>query len=402
MKKFGLLGGKLGHSFSPLIHAMLGGYQYPLHEIQNGDIDAFMTERNFDGCNVTIPFKQAVIPYCATLSDEAKRIGSVNTIIKDGDGQLHGHNTDYHGFRFMLEYGGIDPGGKKALILGDGGSARMVRAVLNNAITISRRGKDNYENISRHYDARLIVNTTPVGMFPDNGKSPLPLEGFHSLEAAADLIYNPMRTKLLLDAERLGVPYINGLSMLVAQAEMASRIFTGTPAKPELVAEIIEIIRKKTQNIALIGMPGSGKTTVGKHLAEMTGRPFVDIDAQIEAAAGKGVPQIFAEGGEAAFRALETRVLSEEAKKSGLVIATGGGVVTREENFPLLRQNSLLVYLKRGLTELCSDGRPLSQSVGIHELAKQRLPLYEEWCDCAVRSDIEPKGVAERILEAIF
>jgi len=405
-KTFGLLGEKLGHSFSPLIHGYLGEYDYLLYEVSAADLDSFMKGNSFDGINITIPYKQQVMPYCATLSDEARIIGSVNTIIKDESGALHGHNTDYHGFIVMLERGGIDPKGKKVLVLGDGGSARTVRAALEGLgareiVTISRRGENHYGNIERHYDAQTIVNTTPVGMYPDNGGSPLRLTGFRQLTGVADLIYNPTRTKLLLEAEGLGIPRVNGLAMLVAQAEKASRLFLNAPARPELVNKIHDAILKRTQNIAIIGMPGCGKSTVGRFLAEKTGRPFTDIDGQIEAAAGKKIPQIFAEDGEEAFRQLETRVLAEEAKKSGAVLATGGGVVTRPENLDLLRQNSLIVYLKRELTDLITDGRPLSQSIGIQALAGKRLPLYEAWSDYAVQVQAKPEQTAARIEEVV-
>ncbi|MDR2597413.1 MAG: AAA family ATPase [Treponema sp.] len=405
-KTFGLLGEKLGHSFSPLIHGYLGEYDYLLYEVSAGDLDSFMKNNRFDGINITIPYKQQVMPYCATLSHEAQIIGSVNTIIKDDSGALHGHNTDYHGFNVMLEQGGIDPKGKKTLVLGDGGSARTVRAALDGLgareiVTISRRGENNYGNIERHYDADVIINTTPVGMFPDNGSSPLRLTGFRQLTGVADLIYNPTRTKLLLEAAGLGIPCVNGLAMLVAQAEKASRLFLDVPARPELVNKIHKLILKRTQNIALIGMPGCGKSTVGRLLAQKTGRPFIDIDGQIEAAAGKSIPQIFSEDGEETFRQLETRVLAEEAKKSGTVLATGGGGVTRPENFDLLRQNSLIVYLKRELTELITDGRPLSQNVGIQALANKRLPLYEAWSDFAVQVEAKPEQTAARIEEVI-
>jgi shikimate dehydrogenase len=405
-KSFGLLGEKLGHSFSPLIHRHLGEYDYSLYEVCPADLDSFMTERRFDGINVTIPYKQAVMPYCAALSDEARITGSVNTIIKDDGGALHGHNTDCHGFRVMLEHGGIDPGGKKALVLGDGGAARTVRAVLGalgarEIITISRRGENHYGNIERHYDAEFIVNTTPVGMYPDNGSSPLRLTGFERLTGVADLIYNPARTKLLLEAGRAGVPCVNGLTMLVAQAEMASRLFLDGSSRPELVNGIAALILKETQNIALIGMPGCGKSTVGRILARAMGRPFADIDERIEAETGKSIPQIFAEDGEETFRRLETRVLAGEAKKSGIVLATGGGVVTRPENLDLLRQNSLIVYLKRELAELVTDGRPLSRGVGIQALAEQRLPLYDTWSDCAVQVEAEPEQTAARIQDVI-
>jgi len=405
-KTFGLLGEKLGHSFSPLIHGYLGEYDYLLYEVSAADIDSFMKNRRFDGINITIPYKQQVMPYCATLSREAQMIGSVNTIIKDESGALHGHNTDYHGFNQMMEQGGIDPKGKKVLVLGDGGSARTVRAALDGLgareiVTISRRGENHYGNIEKHYDADIIVNTTPVGMYPDNGNSPLRLTKFKQLTGVADLIYNPTRTKLLLEAERLGIPRVNGLAMLVAQAEKASRLFLDGPARPELVNKIHKLILKRTQNIALIGMPGCGKSTIGRVLAQKMGRPFIDIDGQIEAAAGKKIPQIFADDGEEAFRQLETRVLAEEAKKSGMVLATGGGVVTRPENLDLLRQNSLFVYLKRDLTDLITDGRPLSQNVGIQALADKRLPLYEAWSDCSVQVGAKPEQTAALIEEAI-
>jgi shikimate dehydrogenase len=406
IKTFGLLGEKLGHSFSPLIHSYLGDYEYPLYEITSGLFDVFMAKRRFDGINVTIPYKQAVMPYCASLSEEARTIGSVNTIIRDENGSLHGHNTDYHGFSVMLERGGIDPAGKKVLVLGGGGSARTVRAVLSGLgareiVTISRRGENHYGNIARHYDAEILVNTTPAGMYPDNGNSPLNLEGFKKLTGVADLIYNPLRTKLLLEAERLGVPCVNGLIMLVAQAEMASRLFIDAPARLELVTKITNEILKKTRNIALIGMPGCGKSTVGISLAQKIGRPFEDIDTLIETAAGKSIPDIFAENGEAAFRRLETRILGEETKKNGLVISTGGGIVTQPKNLDLLRQNSLIVYLKRELAELNIDGRPLSQNVGIKALAERRLPLYEAWSDRVIQVNAEPERTVTRILEVI-
>jgi len=405
-KTFGLLGERLGHSFSPLIHGYLGDYDYPLYEVSAADLDSFMKDKRFDGINVTIPYKQQVMPYCAALSREARITGSVNTIIKDDSGALHGHNTDYHGFNQMLEHGGIDPKGKKVLVLGDGGSARTVRAALDGLgareiVTISRRGTDHYGNIERHYDAELIVNTTPVGMYPGNGGSPLRLTGFRKLTGVADLIYNPTRTKLLLEAEGLGIPCVNGLAMLVAQAEKASRLFLDGPARPELVNKIHDAILKRTRNIALIGMPGCGKSTIGRVLAQKTGRPFADIDVQIEASAGKKIPQIFADDGEETFRQIETRILAEEAKKSGMVLATGGGVVTRPENLDLLRQNSLIVYLKRDLTDLITDGRPLSQNVGIQALAEKRLPLYEAWSDCAVQVGAKPEQTAALIEEAI-
>jgi shikimate dehydrogenase len=331
----------------------------------------------------------------------------VNTIVKRADGTLYGHNTDYHGFKTMLEWGEIDPKGKKIIALGNGGSSRTVRAVLNGMgakeiVIISRQGENHYGNIDRHFYADVIVNTTPVGMYPNNGSSPVPItESFTKLSGVADLIYNPAHTKLLLDARRLNIPCVGGLMMLVAQAEAASRLFLDCPPRPELVNGIHKMILQKTQNIALIGMPGCGKSTIGKTLAKAMERPFVDIDKRIEEVAGKSIPQIFAEGGEEAFRQLETTVLGEEAKASGMVISAGGGVVTRPENRDRLRQNSLIVYLKRELADLATDGRPLSQGVGIQTLAEQRLPLYETWSDCVVAVEANPDLTAMRIQEAI-
>lgn len=405
-KSFGLLGEKLGHSFSPLIHGYLGDYDYPLYEVPADSLDAFLEDKEFDGINVTIPYKQAVLPYCAALSDEARTIGSVNTIIKGGDGLLYGYNTDHHGFRVMLERGNIDPNGKKVLVLGNGGAARTVRAVLAGLgaleiVTVSRSGENHYGNIRRHYDADIIVNATPVGMYPHNGGSPICLDGFTRLTGVADLIYNPMRTKLLLDAGRAGAYCANGLTMLVAQAEMASRLFQSGPARPELVDEISETIKKRTRSIALIGMPGCGKSTVGGLLSKEMGLPFADTDELIKAAAGKSIPEIFSGDGEEAFRRLETQILGEETKKCGIVIATGGGIVTRPENLDLLRQNSLIVFLKRDLAELNTFDRPLSLSLGIQALAEKRLPLYEAWGDLAIRADSTPERTVARIMEAI-
>jgi shikimate dehydrogenase len=407
IKTFGLLGEKLGHSYSPLIHSFLGEYEYPLYEICSDELESFMKKRQFDGINVTIPYKQAVIPYCATLSGEARMIGSVNTIIKDGNGLLHGHNTDFHGFCAMLEQGGIDPSGKKALVLGDGGSARTVRSALaklgaREIVTISRRGENHYGNVGKHSDAEIIINTTPVGMYPDNANSPLPLAGFAQLQGVADLIYNPIRTKLLLEAERLEIPCVNGLAMLVAQAEMASSLFFGTTAPTVQAEGIPGMILRKIQNIALIGMPGCGKSTVGRILAKAMERPLADIDEQIEATAGMSIPEIFAEEGEETFRRLETQMLCQEAKKNGIVIATGGGVVTRPENFDLLRQNSLIVHLKRDPDGLMTDDRPLSKSVGIKALAEQRQELYESWSDRTVEMEPGPEQTAIKVIECIM
>ena len=405
-KRFGLLGTKLGHSFSPLIHEYLGDYEYRLFEVCPQDLDSFMTKRHFDGINVTIPYKQSVVPYCASLSDEARSSGCVNTIIKDENELLHGYNTDQHGFRVLLEHSNVDPHKKKALVLGNGGAAKSSKLALidlgvREVVTVSRHGNVNYDNIWHHHDADIIVNATPVGMYPNNESAPISLNGFTQLSGVVDMIYNPLRTKLLLESERLGVQCVNGLIMLVAQAEMASRLFLGKPARPNLVDDIASRVLKKSRNIALIGMPSSGKSTIARLLAQKMKRPFVDIDNLIEIEAEKSIPKIFAEEGEEEFRKLETRVLGEESKKNGIVIATGGGVVTKPDNLYLLRQNSLIIYLKRELNELALQGRPLSLHMGVQTIAKQRLPLYEAWSDCIVSVEADPVLTTVKILEAI-
>ncbi len=388
MKRCGLLGEKLGHSFSPRIHQELGGYEYRLYEKSPQELDVFLKSGDFDGLNVTIPYKQTVIPYCAGLSPRAQAIGSVNTLVRRADGSLWGDNTDYDGFFAMLEQANISLDGKKALVLGSGGASKTVQAVLRDrgasVVVISRSGPDSYDNLDRHADARLVVNTTPVGMYPKNGAAALDIRRFPRCEAVLDVVYNPARTRLMLDAEACGIPAFGGLLMLVEQARRAAEIFTGNQIDAAVTGRLTAKLARETQNIALIGMPGCGKTTVGRALADLLGRPFYDADEQIEARAGRKIPDIFAQDGEAAFRRLETEVLAELSRQSGAVIATGGGVVTREENRDLLRQNSTIVWLQRDLHSLPLAGRPVSQSRPLNELAAERMPLYRAWSAAAV------------------
>ena len=405
MKTYGLLGRKLGHSFSPQIHKALGSYEYSLFEREPEAVAEFLQSGGFEGINVTIPYKQTVMPYCTELSPAAEKIGSVNTIVRRPDGSLYGHNTDYDGFLYMVKAAGVDVSGKKALVLGDGGAAKTVRAVLadlgaGEIVTISRRGENNYTNLDRHADAALIVNTTPVGMYPDVDGAAVDLTMFPECKAVLDLIYNPARTKLLLQAESLGMAAVNGLSMLVEQARCASELFTGSVIDESATAMITAKIAAETMNIALIGMAGCGKTTVGTELARMLDRRFVDMDEEIVKKAGKTIPEIFAEEGEEAFRSLETEVLSELSGESGLVIATGGGVVTRPRNLPLLRRNSRIVRLIRPVEELPSDGRPLSQKFTPSQLAMEREPLYNSWKEIAVNVT-NPTDTAECIIKEV-
>lgn len=382
----GLIGAKLSHSFSPRIHAALADYPYALIELEEAQVGSFLQKGEFDCLNVTIPYKKTVMPYLAEISPTARRIGAVNTILRRADGSLEGHNTDYAGFSDLVVDCGVSLAGKKVLVLGSGGASRTavtVAADMNAraVVVISRNGEDNYENLHRHADAEIIINATPVGMYPHNGDSPLSLDLFPNLEGVLDMIYNPARTALLLQAEQRGIPHRNGLLMLVSQARRAAELFLHTAIRDSEVQRITADIARDTENILLIGMPGCGKTTLGKAIAARTGREFVDCDEEIVKRAGCPIPRIFAEQGEEGFRAIETAALAEVAKRSGLVIATGGGVVTQERNYPLMHQNSRILFLDADPTSLPTDGRPLSQKKTPAVLYAERLPLYRKMAD---------------------
>ncbi|MCI8332582.1 MAG: AAA family ATPase [Clostridiales bacterium] len=403
--KAGLLGKKLPHSFSPEIHAMLGSYSYTLFEREEDELAAFLTEEPFDGINVTIPYKKAVIPYLDALSPRAQSLGSVNTIIRRKDGTLYGDNTDYAGFLYLVQKSKIDVKGRKTLVLGTGGSSVIVQAAAKELgadpiITISRRGENNYTNLAKHADAEIIINTTPVGMYPKNGESPLSLDLFPNCRGVIDIIYNPAYTKLLYDAQCRQIPCANGLSMLVAQAKAASELFTGCSIDDRQIDRIVSAIEKKTKNIILIGMPGCGKTTVGKALARLTNRPFVDCDEEIVKQTGCSIPEIFAEQGEETFRRIETEVTARLAKESGLIIATGGGVVTKKRNEYPLRQNAFIFHLEREIAALDIKGRPLSQTNSLEKMAHERMPLYRRLADYTVTVDGGPE-TAKKICSLI-
>ena len=403
--KCGLLGGKLGHSFSPQIHGALADYRYTLWEKSPEELNDFLKNGDFTGLNVTIPYKKTVIPYCAELSDQARKIGAVNTIVRRPDGTLLGHNTDYFGFAYLLKQSGIAVAGKKCLVLGTGGASVTVQTVLREqgakVVVLSRSGPENYDHLERHADAALIVNATPVGMYPNTGVSPVDLKCFPKLEGVLDLIYNPARTQFLLDAEKLGVPGWNGLSMLVAQAKESAEWFTGKAIPDERIGEIYARLRRETENLIIIGMPGSGKTTVGRLLAQATGKNFVDVDEEIIRTAGMSIPEIFAASGENGFREIETAVLSRLGKGSGQVIATGGGCVTRAENYPLLHQNGRILRLRRDIGKLPKDGRPLSLANDLSEMAAQREPLYGAFADLTFDNNGALDDTLKTILEAI-
>lgn len=387
----GLLGKKLGHSYSPQIHKYLGNYSYDLFEKSPEELERFLSEGDFTGINVTIPYKKDVLPYCQELSDRAKKLGAVNTLVRRKDGTLIGHNTDYFGFQSMVRRSGLDVNSKKVLVLGSGGASATVVAVLRemkaDVIVISRSGDNNYANIANHRDASIIVNTTPVGMYPYVGIAPVDLGVFPNLEGVLDIIYNPAKTQLLLDAEARGLIVENGLWMLVAQAKESAEWFCGQTISDTAIDNIHSSLRRQMENIILIGMPGCGKTTIGMMLAEKLGRTFVDTDARIVEKSNMSIPEIFEKFGETGFRQIETEVLAEICKESGLVIATGGGSVTRAENYPLLHQNGRIIWIKRDLALLPTDGRPLSQQNKLDVLFSNRKPLYEYFADYHVNNE---------------
>ncbi len=383
--RFGLLGEKLGHSFSPMLHGMLGDYGYTLIERAPDELEELFASGEYDGFNVTIPYKKAVIPFMSELTDTARRCGSVNTVVRRADGTYLGDNTDFYGFSVLLAESGLSVEGKKVLVLGDGGVAPTVREVLKDAragetVTISRRGENNYENLSRHADCSIIVNTTPVGMYPNVGAAPLDISVFPRLEGVIDLIFNPLKTELMLRAEEAGLTAAGGLLMLAAQAVRASERFTGmTFDEPSVSRGLCEAVRRAQTSVFIIGMPGCGKTTVGKALAKACGREFIDTDRELTRVCGKTPAELIAERGEDEFRRLETEVLDTVSAKCGAVIATGGGIVTRPENLRLMKRNGTVVFLETELSRLATEGRPLSAAAGVEALWAKREPMYRSF-----------------------
>ncbi len=406
MLKCGLLGRKLSHSYSPAIHGMLSDYSYELFEREPEQLEDFLLHGDWNGINVTIPYKKSVLPYCRELSPLAKEIGSVNTIVRRPDGSLFGDNTDAYGFESLVKKSGIDVRGKKALVLGSGGASVTVVAVLKrlgagSVTVISRSGEDNYDNIRKHADAKIIVNTTPVGMFPNNGQSAVDLGTFPACEGVLDVVYNPARTAMLLQAEQRGIPHAGGLYMLVAQAKRSSEIFTGSSIPDSEIERIEKVLSAQMQNIILIGMPSSGKSTIAAALGEKLGRPVYEADTLIEEEAGMDIPAIFAGHGEEYFRKLETQVLRKLGAMSGAIISTGGGCVTREENYAPLHQNGRMIWLLRDTDKLDKTGRPVSLRSDLNELYTQRQPMYARFADLKADNNGSIEDTLAQILEAL-
>ncbi len=401
---YGLLGKTLAHSFSPPIHKALADYDYRLFEMEEDALAAFIRRPDIGGLNVTIPYKKTVMPLVDALSPTAARIGSVNTLVYDKDRRITGHNTDYAGLCWLFRYAGIDPHGKKAAVLGNGGVCRTVQAVLQDLgarkiVVVSRTAADGavaYADEAAYTDAELVVNTTPVGMYPHCPDAVLSLARFPHCEGFVDMIYNPLRTAMLLEAEARDIPCCNGLPMLVAQAKAAVELFTTSPIADDKTERVLRDLTARQSNVVLVGMPGCGKSTVGRKLAKQTGRRFVDIDEEIVRAAGCSIPALFQKGGEALFRRLEHQVITEQGMTGGAVIATGGGAVLDEQNFAPLAQNGRIVWLTRPLEKLATDGRPLSTNLAA--MYETRLPRYRRFAELTVEND---RPLAETVADCM-
>ncbi len=398
---YGLVGRTLGHSWSAPIHGALGNEAYRLIELEPEELAPFLSRPDIAGLNVTIPYKRDVVPHCDELSDDARAIGSVNTIVRNEDGQLIGHNTDAFGFGYLLDSAGISVAGEKVLVFGDGGASATVQWVLGErgaeVVVVSRSGPVTYADLDDHRDAGILINTTPLGMSPDVERMPVDPGGFPEATAAVDLIYNPFRTVFLQRAQDAGMRTADGLSMLVAQAVRAHELFFDTEVPRTGIERIIRDLRTSMTNIVLVGMPGSGKSTIGSLLGELSERPVLDTDAMIVERSGTPIPEIFASHGEPHFRELEHEAVREATSQHGAIIVTGGGAVLSEKNRALLRSSGLVYFLERDIDVLPRDGRPLSQNADLKGMYERRKPLYEAAADIVISNDRDPEAVAESI-----
>lgn len=395
--KYCLIGERLSHSYSSDIHKKRG-FDYELIEVPRGKLSDFLRE-DYDGFNVTIPYKKEIIPYLDGLDESADKIGAVNTVVKK-HGKYYGYNTDISGMAYAFSRKGVSLKNKKVLILGSGGTSNTAEALCvkegASAVKVSRSGKVNYENCYGFKDTEIIINSTPVGMFPNISGVPIDIARFPALSFVFDCVYNPFNTALLQNAAKLGINRSDGLPMLVKQALDAERIWGKDQGEHDAEKIIAELYSQKL-NIVLCGMPSSGKTTAGKAVAELLGKKFVDTDAEIYRATGKTPSELITGSGEKVFRDIETEAVKKEALLSGAVIATGGGAVLREENVSALKSNGIIFYIKRDVSLLTSDGRPISQGKGLERLFSERKEFYERAADFSVENNGELKSCAETV-----
>ncbi len=405
--KYGCIGEHLRHSFSKEIHNSLADYEYELKEIPQNKLCEFMTKRDFEAINVTIPYKEAVIPYLYYIDENAKEIGAVNTIVNK-DGKLYGYNTDFYGMSMLIAHAGLDLHGKKVAILGTGGTSKTAKAVAKSllakeVITVSRNKKDEtvtYEELyEKHSDADIIINTTPLGMFPDSFAKPVDIAKFTKLSGVIDAVYNPLKTGLICDAKKKGIIAEGGLYMLVAQAVRASEIFLDKTYDGKVPGLVFDKIKKSKENIVLIGMPSSGKSTVGKEIAKRLGRTFIDTDMLIEEKMGISISEIFGEMGEEKFRSIESEVIKEISEYTGVVIATGGGAILKEENISALSQNGRIYFLDRPLKLLLpTSDRPLtSTKEALLKKYNERYSIYERSADVKIDASGDVSTVSNAV-----
>ena len=409
--RYGLIGEKLGHSFSKDIHERIADYTFDLIPLSKEEFKTFMEKKEFTALNVTIPYKKDVIPYLDEMDEHAKAIGAVNTIV-NRDGKLKGYNTDFTGFLYMVKKHNVHMEGKKVLIIGNGGASAAIQAVVQHELAgsmvivdvVPGNGAISYDEMfSSHLDAEIIINTSPIGMYPRIGNAPIDISMFHKCEAVLDVIYNPILTRLCFEAQEMDIKRVNGLEMLIAQAKQSVEFFLDKSIDDQIIDDIYQDMLRERCNIVLIGMPSAGKTTIGKMLENRMQKEFIDLDDIIIKKAGKSIPEIFEESGEAGFRAIETEAAIEVSKLNNKIIATGGGTIKHKVNMDYLRQNGITIFIDRDVDKLISSdpNRPLSKSTdALEKMHAERLPLYQKYAAYVAVNNSDIESTVTEIEEA--
>ena len=409
--RYGLIGEKLGHSFSKDIHERIADYTFDLIPLSKEEFKTFMEKKEFTALNVTIPYKKDVIPYLDEMDEHAKAIGAVNTIVNE-NGRLKGYNTDFTGFLYMVKKHNVHMEGKKVLIIGNGGASAAIQAVVQHESAgsmviidvVPGNGAISYDEMfSSHLDAEIIINTSPIGMYPRIGNAPIDISMFHKCEAVLDVIYNPILTRLCFEAQEMDIKRVNGLEMLIAQAKQSVEFFLDKSIDDQIIDDIYQDMLRERCNIVLIGMPSAGKTTIGKMLENRMQKEFIDLDDIIIEKAGKSIPEIFEESGEAGFRAIETEAAIEVSKLNNKIIATGGGTIKHKVNMDYLRQNGITIFIDRDVDKLISSdpNRPLSKSTdALEKMHAERLPLYQKYAAYVAVNNSDIESTVTEIEEA--